>query len=165
MKVGIAVSSRVGCNRRMNRLLRQARTWAPDALLPEGLEVMRAWGFAYKSNLIWRKVRKDRGNDGRDVGFDFRNVTEVLLFGVRGKNARTLAPGRSQVHMLQTRKREHSRKPDEQYAVIKACSPGPRLELFARGVRKGWAVWGNHAESDYEPTWATYSYNSGVADA
>ena len=136
--------------------------WVPNALLPEGLDVMRAWGFSYKSNLIWHKVRKDGGSDGRGVGFYFRNVTEVILFGVRGKNARTLAPGRSQVNMLQTRKREHSRKPDEQYGVIEACSAGPRLELFGRGVRGGWSVWGNQADDDYEPSWSTYSYNSGV---
>jgi N6-adenosine-specific RNA methylase IME4 len=137
--------------------------WVPNALLPEGLEVMRAWGFAYKSNLIWHKVRKDGGSDGRGVGFYFRNVTEVILFGVRGKNARTLPPGRRQVNMLETRKREHSRKPDEQYSLVEACSPGPRLELFARGERKGWAVWGNQADDGYEPTWATYAYNSNLA--
>jgi N6-adenosine-specific RNA methylase IME4 len=70
-------------------------------LLPEELAVMRAWGFDYKSNIVWHKIRKDGGSDGRGVGFYFRNVTELLLFGVKGKNARTLAPGRSQVNMLQ----------------------------------------------------------------
>src|SRR5579863_3821032 len=110
--------------------------WVPNALLPEGLEVMRAWGFHYKSNLIWHKIRRDGGSDGRGVGFYFRNVTEMLLFGIRGKNARTLAPGRRQVNMIETRKREHSRKPDEQYQIIQSCSPGPYLELFARGVRR-----------------------------
>jgi N6-adenosine-specific RNA methylase IME4 len=134
--------------------------WVPNALLPEGLAVMKAWGFDYKSNLIWHKIRKDGGSDGRGVGFYFRNVTEILLFGVRGKNARTLAPGRSQVNMLQTRKREHSRKPDEQYELIEACSPGPHLEMFARGERKKWSVWGNQADESYEPTWNTYNYNS-----
>ncbi len=136
--------------------------WTLNALLPEALEVMAAWGFAYKSNLIWHKVRKDGGSDGRGVGFYFRNVTEMLLFGVRGKNARTLDPGRRQVNMIETRKREHSRKPDEQYPLIEACSPGPRLELFARGERRGWSAWGNQADEGYEPTWATYAYNSGV---
>jgi N6-adenosine-specific RNA methylase IME4 len=133
--------------------------WVPNALLPDGLEVMRSWGFSYKSNIIWHKVRKDGGSDGRGVGFYFRNVTEILLFGVRGKNARTLQPGRSQVNLLATRKREHSRKPDEQYRLIEECSPGPFLELFARGRRDGWSVWGDQAE-DYEPTWSTYSHNS-----
>jgi N6-adenosine-specific RNA methylase IME4 len=133
--------------------------WVPNALLPDGLRVMAAWGFQYKTNMIWHKLRKDGGSDGRGVGFYFRNVTEVILFGVRGKNARTLAPGRRQVNYLGTRKREHSRKPDEQYAVIEACSPGPYLELFARGTRQGWATWGDEAV-DYKPTWKTYAYNS-----
>jgi N6-adenosine-specific RNA methylase IME4 len=137
--------------------------WVPNALLPEGLAVLAAWGFAYKSNIIWHKVRKDGGSDGRGVGFYFRNVTEVLLFGTRGPNARTLAPGRRQVNMIETRKREHSRKPDEQYALIESCSPGPYLELFGRGVRPGWTVWGNQADEGYRPTWDTYAYNSGLA--
>ncbi len=134
--------------------------WVPNALLPEGLQVMKAWGFHYKSNIVWHKIRKDGGSDGRGVGFYFRNVTELLLFGVRGKNARTLQPGRTQVNYLGTRKREHSRKPDEAYDIIEACSPGPRLELFARGVRPGWTVWGNQASEDYVPTWDTYGHNS-----
>jgi N6-adenosine-specific RNA methylase IME4 len=137
--------------------------WCPNALLPDGLAVMKAWGFAYKSNIVWHKVRKDGGSDGRGVGFYFRNVTELMLFGVRGKNARALAPGRRQVNLLATRKREHSRKPDEQYAVIEACSPGPYLELFARGTRKDWASWGNQASESYAPTWKTYARNSLVA--
>ena len=134
--------------------------WVPNALLPEGLRVMAAWGFQYKSNMIWRKIRKDGGSDGRGVGFYFRNVTEILLFGVRGKNARTLQPGRTQVNYLETRKREHSRKPDEIYPIIEACSPVPRIELFARGVRPDWTVWGNQAEDSYEPNWKTYAHNS-----
>lgn len=134
--------------------------WVPNALLPEGLEVLRAWGFAYKSNIVWHKIRKDGGSDGRGVGFYFRNVTELLLFGVRGKNARTLAPGRSQVNMMQTRKREHSRKPDEQYDIIESCSTGPYLEMFGRGTRRGWITWGNQADDSYQPTWTTYTHNS-----
>jgi MT-A70 len=124
------------------------------------IAVMNAWGFAYKSNVVWHKVRKDGGSDGRGVGFYFRNVTEIMLFGVRGKGARTLAPGRRQVNLIATRKREHSRKPDEQYEIIEACSPGPFLELFARGTRKGWTTWGNQADDSYRPTWKTYSHHS-----
>lgn len=134
--------------------------WVPNALLPDGIEVLRAWGFQYKSNLVWHKVRKDGGSDGRGVGFYFRNVTELILFGVRGKNARTLPPGRSQVNYLSSRKREHSRKPDEQYELIEACSPGPYLEMFARGARPGWTSWGNQADESYEPTWKTYANHS-----
>lgn len=133
--------------------------WVPNALLPEGLQVLSAWGFAYKSNIVWHKVRKDGEPDGRGVGFYFRNTTELVLFGVRGKDARTLAPGRSQVNILKTRKREHSRKPDELYDIIQACSPGPYLELFARGSRPGWTTWGDQAD-EYEPTWATYANHS-----
>ncbi|MGH7059740.1 MAG: MT-A70 family methyltransferase [Stellaceae bacterium] len=134
--------------------------WVPNAMLPEGLRVMSAWGFKYKTNIVWHKLRKDGGSDGRGVGFYFRNVTELILFGIRGKDARTLAPGRRQVNYLGTRKREHSRKPDEQYEIIEACSPGPWLEIFARGRRDGWVSWGNEAVDDYEPTWRTYDYNS-----
>ena len=115
--------------------------WVPNALLPWGLRVMEAWGFDYKANVVWYKVRKDGGPDGRGVGFYFRNVTELLLFGTRGK-MRTLAPGRRQVNILATRKREHSRKPSAIYGLIQRCSPGPYLELFARERPPDWEQWG-----------------------
>ncbi|HEU0156533.1 MAG TPA: MT-A70 family methyltransferase [Stellaceae bacterium] len=134
--------------------------WVPNALLPDGLRVMSAWGFDYKTNIVWHKLRKDGGSDGRGVGFYFRNVTEIILFGIRGKNARTLPPGRRQVNYLGTRKREHSRKPDEQYDLIETCSLGPFIELFARGTRSNWETWGNQAEDNYRPTWKTYAHHS-----
>lgn len=134
--------------------------WVPNALLPWGLNTLESWGFEYKTNLVWHKIRKDGGPDGRGVGFYFRNVTELVLFGVRGKKARTLDPGRSQVNFMATRKREHSRKPDEQYKIIEACSRGPYLELFGRGQREDWTVWGDQAGPDHEPDWPTYAYNS-----
>jgi N6-adenosine-specific RNA methylase IME4 len=124
--------------------------WVPNALLAEGLMVLEEWGFTYKANLVWHKVRKDGGSDGRGVGFYFRNVTELVLFGVRGQ-LRTLPPGRSQVNLLATRKREHSRKPDEQYQIIESCSPGPYLELFARYPRPGWSAWGHEAAAEVKP--------------
>lgn len=124
--------------------------WVPNALLPDGLRVMEAWGFRYVSNVVWAKRRKDGGPDGRGVGFYFRNVTELVLFGVRG-SMRTLPPGRRQVNMVETRKREHSRKPDEMYDVIESCSPGPFLELFARHPREGWTVWGDEADAEVTP--------------
>jgi N6-adenosine-specific RNA methylase IME4 len=136
--------------------------WVPNALLPQGLQVMDAWGFRYISNIVWEKVRKDGEPDGRGVGFYFRNVTELLLFGVRGKNARTLAPGRSQVNIIRSRKREHSRKPDEQYKIIEECSYAPRLEMFSRGKRRNWECWGNQADDGYKPDWPTYNYNSAL---
>lgn len=116
--------------------------WVPNALVAEGLEVMKRWGYTYKTNIVWFKIRKDGGPDGRGVGFYFRNVTELVLFGIRG-SMRTLDPGRRQVNILYTRKREHSRKPDEIYEIIESCSPGPYLELFARHKRAGWSHWGN----------------------
>lgn len=117
--------------------------WVPNALIREGLEVLGRWGFQYKSQIVWYKVRKDGGPDRRGVGFYFRNVTEVCLFGIRGKNNRTLAPGRSQPNIIVSRKREHSRKPDELYDIVEQCSPGPFLEMFARHTRPGWLQWGN----------------------
>lgn len=124
--------------------------WVPNTLLAWGLEVMEAWGFKYKTNIVWYKVRKDGGPDGRGVGFYFRNVTELLLFGVKG-TMRTLKPGRTQVNLLMTRKREHSRKPEEIYRIIEACSPGPYLELFARGRVEGWTTWGDQVDSYRRP--------------
>ena len=137
--------------------------WVPNALLPQGLEVMEAWGFEYKTNIIWEKVRKDGMPDGRGVGFYFRNVTEILLFGIRGEKNRTLDPGRSQVNLIRAIKREHSRKPDEFIGLIERCSPAPFLELFARGSRPGWDLWGNQATADYEPTWSTYANHTVAA--
>ena len=138
--------------------------WVPNALLPEGIKVMEAWGYRYVSNVIWAKRRKDGGPDGRGVGFYFRNVTEPILFGVRG-SMRTLAPARSIVNMIETRKREHSRKPDEQYDLIEAASPGPYLEMFARYARPGWAAWGNESDEEIEPKGKVHrGYGGGAID-
>ena len=139
--------------------------WVPNALLPDGLAVMKAWGFEYKTNIIWEKVRKDGMPDGRGVGFYFRNVTEILLFGIKGDNNRTLSPGRSQVNLIRSIKREHSRKPDEFVSLIERCSPGPYLEMFARGTRENWDMWGNQADESYEPDWNTYSNHTVAAKA
>lgn len=133
--------------------------WVPNALLKEGLEVLSAWGFNYKTNIIWYKIRKDGGPDRRGVGFYFRNVTEIILFGVKGKNIRTLDLGRTQPNIITSRKREHSRKPDEQYKIIEGCSWGPYLEMFSRGSRPNWYCWGNQAD-DYFPDWDTYDNHS-----
>ena len=123
-------------------------------------------GFLKKQSLEmirWQEsaVRKDGMPDGRGVGFYFRNVTEILLFGVKTKRKsntfRTLQAGRSQVNLIRAMKREHSRKPDEFIPLIESCSPGPYIELFARGDRPNWAMWGNQATDEYEPDWKTYA--------
>jgi len=136
--------------------------WVPNALLAEGMRVLEAWGFTYKTMIVWHKVRKDGGPDGRGVGFYFRNVTEPVLFGVRG-GLRTLDPGRSQVNFIATRKREHSRKPDELYPIIESCSPGPFLELFARYPRPGWVVWGDEADPGITPRGRQYPAYGSIA--
>jgi N6-adenosine-specific RNA methylase IME4 len=135
--------------------------WCPNALLAEGLQIMRGWGFTYKTNIVWLKVRKDGGPDGRGVGFYFRNVTEMLLFGVRG-SLRTRKAGRRQVNVISVRKQEHSRKPDEAIDIMEQCSPAPYLELFARFKRPGWTQWGDQVES-YEQTRPFYGQYNGHA--
>ena len=129
------------------------------------MRVMESWGFRYVSNIVWAKRRKDGGPDGRGVGFYFRNVTELILFGVRG-SMRTLAPARSQVNMIETRKREHSRKPDEQYELVEACSPGPYLEMFARKAHPGWTAWGDESGTDTQVRGKVHKgYAGGTIDA
>lgn len=135
--------------------------WTPNAFIADALCIMEAWGFTYKTNIVWMKVRKDGEPDGRGVGFYFRNVTELILFGIRGK-LRTKDAGRSQVNAICTRKEEHSKKPDEQYGIIEACSPGPYLELFARQKRAGWTSWGNQAETYEEARPVVRGYNNHV---
>ena len=134
--------------------------WSPNALVAEALDIMRQWGFTYKTNIVWYKIRKDGGPDGRGVGFYFRNVTELPLFGVRG-GLRTLKPGRTQVNLIATRKQEHSRKPHEIYDLIERCSPGPYLELFARERIEGWTQWGDEVDSyqDNRPDYPAYTGN------
>jgi len=129
--------------------------WVPNALVENGLQVMRAWGFEYKTMLIWYKIRKDGGPDRRGVGFYFRNVTEIILFGVRG-SLRTGQQGRKQENIILSQKRGHSRKPDEIFPIIEGCSPGPYLELFARQKRKGWDAWGNETDK-FDNSIETYS--------
>ena len=133
--------------------------WCPNALLMEALTIMKSWGFIYKTNIVWYKVRKDGGPDGRGVGFYFRNVTELLLFGVKG-HLRTLKPGRTQVNVMSSRKQEHSRKPEMAYKIIRQCSPGPYLELFAREKVSGWTQWGNELET-YKQTRPQYAMYNG----
>jgi len=131
--------------------------WCPNALVAEALGIMKAWGFTYKTNIVWYKVRKDGGPDGRGVGFYFRNVTELVLFGIKG-HIRTLAPGRSQVNIIVTRKQEHSKKPDVLYDIIERCSPGPYCELFGRCRVRGWTQWGDELDSYEPPPYKAYAW-------
>ncbi len=97
---------------------------------------MKAWGFTYKSNLIWHKVRKDGGSDGRGVGFYFRNVTELVLFGVRGKNARTLPPARSQSIFLRRVSANIRASPMSSMRLYKRAARVPTLKCLLEGSVK-----------------------------
>jgi N6-adenosine-specific RNA methylase IME4 len=112
--------------------------WVTNASIHAGKQVMEAWGFSYRSCLTWIKPRFG-------LGLYLRNQTEHLLLGVRGR-----APilFRGQGSWFYAPVQEHSHKPEEQYAIIERCSPGPYLELFARRKQPGWHVWGNEVESD-----------------
>lgn len=112
--------------------------WVTNGLLKEGIEVMEAWGFTLRSPFYWIKPRIGLGNY-------LRNASETILFGTRGK-----APiqFKAQPNWLFAPLQDHSHKPEEQYAIIERCSPGPYLELFARRNQPGWDAWGNQIDSD-----------------
>ena len=114
--------------------------WVTNGLLKEGIEVMEAWGFTYRSPFFWIKPRLGLGNY-------LRNASETVLFGTRGK-----APikFKAQPNWLFAPLQDHSHKPEEQYAIIERCSPGPYLELFARRHQPGWDAWGNQIDSYIE---------------
>ncbi len=120
--------------------------WISNVLLEDGLRVRRGPRFTYKTMLVWHKVRADGGSDGSGWASTSATVTEPVLFGPPGPPTHA-RPRRRQVNLLASRKREHSRKPDELYDVVKACSPGPYLELCARYARPGRVAWGDEADS------------------
>ena len=112
--------------------------WCPNSMLQEGINVMEAWGFKFKTVLTWVKHRSI-------FGYYFKGQSEQLLFGVKGK----LPPqDRHQVTIINGKVRCHSQKPDEQYDVIEKVSPSPRIELFARQKRDGWDAWGNEVPNE-----------------
>jgi len=112
--------------------------WVTNAAIHAGKAVMEAWGFTYRSCLTWIKPRYGLGNY-------LRTQTEHLLFGIRGRSP---VQFRGQGTWLYAPVQAHSHKPEEQYAIIERCSPGPYLELFARRTRPGWDVWGNEVTCD-----------------
>jgi N6-adenosine-specific RNA methylase IME4 len=115
--------------------------WVTNGALPAGLEVMKAWGFEYKTNAAWDKYYQG-------LGLYFRNAHELLLHGVRGKAPFKFHGQRSLLHFP---RQEHSRKPEEMIPLIERVLDGPYLELFARqrpNSHSDWSVWGNEIESD-----------------
>lgn len=112
--------------------------WVPNGLIPQGLEVMKAWGFEFKTVFTWIKPKLG-------LGVYLRNASETVLFGTRGK-APILFKAQPNWGFFPVQ--DHSHKPEEQYAIMERCSPGPYLELFARRRQPGWDIWGNEVESD-----------------
>jgi N6-adenosine-specific RNA methylase IME4 len=111
--------------------------WTPAPILLEALDIMRAWGFEYVTHAVWAK-------DKIGLGTYLRHQHELLLIGRRGNH---IARGPLSSSVIHAPRREHSRKPDEAYALIERVYPElPKIELFARGKREGWSAWGNQAE-------------------
>ena len=103
--------------------------WTPVALLPDGLSVLRAWGYEYKTAVFWRKIMS------LGMGYWFRGQVEVCLLGVRGK---VKAFRIQKPNFIQSKVRDHSQKPDEMYDLIEATGLSPKLELFACRERDDW---------------------------
>lgn len=130
--------------------------WVPNGLLQEGLDVIKAWGFTFRSPIYWIKPRLGLGNY-------IRNASETLLFATCGH-----APVKfhAQPNWLFAPLQDHSHKPEEQYAIIERLSDGPYLELFARRRQPGWDVWGNEIDSDIViPGYPVPTYSSKVTGA
>lgn len=113
--------------------------WATAPMLPEALDVMRAWGFTYKSQQIWNK-------DRIGTGFWFRSKHEILLVGTRG-NIPAPAPGTQWASVVDAPVGKHSEKPEDFHRMIEELFPTvPKLEMFARSERAGWDYWGNETD-------------------
>ena len=129
--------------------------WSPNGLLPEALEVIRAWEFTFRSPIYWIKPRLGLGNY-------VRNASETLLFATRGK-----APVKfhAQPNWFFAAQQEHSHKPEEQFAIIERLSDGPYLELFARRRQPGWDAWGFEAPGGSDiivPGYPTKTYSDKI---
>lgn len=113
--------------------------WATPPLLPEALQVMAAWGFEYKTHLVWDKER------AMGTGWFVWPRHELLLIGVRSK---TPHPRDRSESIFFASRRRHSEKPEEAYTIIERMYAGPYLEFFARAKREGWAAYGNEIEEE-----------------
>jgi N6-adenosine-specific RNA methylase IME4 len=110
--------------------------WTTAPHLQDSFQVLAAWGFEYKTNIIWVK-------DKLGLGYFVRNQHELLVVATRG-DMPSPSPANRPPSVINAPRREHSRKPDESYALIEQMYPElPKVELFARQTRTGWATWGN----------------------
>lgn len=122
--------------------------WAVMPQLPDAFDVIKAWGFEFKTvAFVWVKTTKDEERPATGMGYWTRANAEICILATRGNPVRLNADV-SQV--VQTPRREHSRKPDEVAARIERLVPGPYIELFSRRPREGWDMWGNQADSESE---------------
>jgi N6-adenosine-specific RNA methylase IME4 len=115
--------------------------WVPTTMIEDGLRVMRAWGFDYKTIIVWVK-RTANWKIWFGLGHYFRNSVELCLFGVRGK-LKTLSNNTRNIFDARKPGRHHSAKPDMMYDIIENNSPPPYLEMFATIEMPGWKAWGN----------------------
>ena len=119
--------------------------WCPNSFLEGGIDVVKEWGFSYKLPITWCKVVKGTTRARIGLGNYFRNSTEQLLLGIRGK---VKPEARNLPTWFMSPRGQHSVKPDEAYELVEAFSGGPYVELFARKRREGWDAWGDEVESD-----------------
>lgn len=121
--------------------------WAIYPMLPHALELMKAWGFEFKTvAFTWVKKNKTNKDFFFGMGYWTRANAEICLLGVRGKPKRVSA---KVPQLIIAERREHSRKPDEvRDRIVELIGDLPRVELFAREKKEGWDVWGNEVESD-----------------
>ena len=117
--------------------------WVVDSHLPDSLRLAEAWGFSYKTKaFVWRKLTNS-GVAKIGMGYWTRKQTEICLLFTRGKPKRLDKGVRE---LIDAPRREHSRKPDEQYERIERLVSGPYLEMFARQRREGWDAWGDETD-------------------
>lgn len=124
--------------------------WATWPKIADALALMRAWGFTYKSGGAWLKTTAS-GKPAFGTGYTLRSSCEPFLIGALGA---VKYVSRSERNVITALRREHSRKPDEQYGIIERLIPGgPYAELFARTTRPGWDSWGNEVRR-FDPAMA-----------
>tara|TARA_Y100001972_G_scaffold67274_1_gene82095 strand:+ start:985 stop:1527 length:543 start_codon:yes stop_codon:yes gene_type:complete len=115
--------------------------WAIDPLLDKAFEVIKAWGFTYKTvAFTWAKLNKTKPGFFTGLGYWTRGNPEMCLLATKGKPKRL---SKSVPQLVVDKRREHSRKPDIMYQHIENLLEGPYIELFARQKRNGWDSWGN----------------------
>ena len=130
--------------------------WVTNNHLPDGLEVMKAWGFDFKTMITWGKITNE-GIPAIGLGQYFRGATEHCLFGTSGFLPYRMTMGREPEAvpkraqgrtLILVPRQEHSQKPQTLMDMVELVSHPPYLEMFARTKRLGWEAWGLEAPQD-----------------